>query len=253
MVDRYGREQAIKASGRPRAWSSGSRRSGRTSRTASSRSSSTRPPEALGKKAGSLLNSAEKAAAAERLVQRDGERIGQMLDELAASGQKPNVTGLVGGDASARGRRDGRGGLPEAQRAARQMDGWLTSVETKIGEGDAKALLEGERRATGRHRQGRRRGGAWPSGRAVCKAMVDELEATGSRAAADGLGPDFAARWKNAASDYQASTWLSEATRESPPNRLQHLSAERCPWATSASLETSPPAARGLPMAIGGR
>lgn len=252
MVDRYGREQAIKASGATTGMVERLQTLGKDIEDRVITKLLDQAPEALGKKAGSLLNSAEKAAAAERLVQRDGERIGQMLDELAASGQKPNVTGLVSEMRQRVAAETAAAVSPEAQRAARQMDGWLTSVETKIGEGDAKALWKASEELRADIAKGGDAGrlAEWKSG--LHKAMVDELEATGSRAAADGLGPDFAARWKNAASDYQASTWLSEATREAhrTGSSTSPLSDALGDIGFVGNLATG--GLGGLPMAIGG-
>lgn len=257
LVDRYGREQAIKATGANLGMVERLQAMGRDIEDRVITKLLDAAPEALGKKPGSILNAAEKAAAAERLVQRDGERIGQMLDELAASGQKPNVTNLVGEFRQRVASETAAAVSPDAQRAARQMEDWLTSVEQKIGaEGaNVKTLWEARRElrkdidwkkpvdAGDRYNN-------WK--RDLYRSMGDEIEATGQRAGAEGaLGPDFAARWRNGNADYRASLWLEEATAKGAAsdskNRLLGLSEQLGILGGLAQGGLA-----GLPLAVGG-
>jgi len=236
LVDRYGREQAIKATGANLGMVERLQAMGKDIEDRVITKLLDAAPEALGKKAGSILSPAEKAAAAERLVQRDGERIGQMLDELATAGQKPNVSTLVGEFRQRVAAETAAAVSPDAQRAARQMDDWLTSVEQKVGaEGaNVKTLWEARRELRKdidwkKPVEAGDRYNNWK--RDLYRAMGDEIEATGARAGAEGaLGPDFAARWRNGNADYRASLWLEEATAKGAAsdarNRMLGLSEQ---------------------------
>lgn len=214
LVDRYGREQAIKATGATQAMVERLQ----TMAPEMEQRIVTRfldaLPEALGKRPGSLLNAAEKAAGAERLVQKDGERMAGLLDELSTSGAKSETTKIISEFRQKVAAETASAISPDAQRAAREMNEWLTSAEQKIAEGDVKALWKASEELRADIALGKDSGrlAGWKNG--LHKAMVDEIEVTGQRAAADAIGPEFAARWKNAAADYQASNWLAEATRE---------------------------------------
>lgn len=257
MVDRYGREQAIKASGATTGMVERLQTLGKDIEDRVITGLLDRAPEALGKKAGSILNAAEKAAAAERLVQKDGERIGQMLDELAAAGQKPNVSTLVGEFRQRVAGETAAAVSPDAQRAARQMEDWLTSVEQKVGaEGaNVKTLWEARRELRKdidwkKPVEAGDRYNNWK--RDLYRAMGDEIEATGQRAGAEGaLGPDFAARWRNGNADYRASLWLEEATAKGAAsdskNRLLGLSEQLGILGGLAQGGIA-----GLPLAVGG-
>lgn len=257
LVDRYGREQAIKATGANLGMVERLQAMGKDIEDRVITKLLDAAPEALGKKPGSILNAAEKAAAAERLVQKDGERIGQMLDELVTAGQKPNVTNLVGEFRQRVASETAAAVSPDAQRAARQMEDWLTSVETKVGaEGaNVKTLWEARRElrkdidwkkpvdAGDRYNN-------WK--RDLYRSMGDEIEATGQRAGAEGsLGPDFAARWRNGNADYRASLWLEEATAKGAAsdskNRLLGLSEQLGVLGGLAQGGLA-----GLPLAVGG-
>lgn len=257
LVDRYGREQAIKATGANLGMVERLQAMGRDIEDRVITKLLDHAPEALWKKAGSILSPAEKAAAAELLVQRDGERIGQMLDELAAAGQKPNVSTLVGEFRQRVASETAAAVSPDAQRAARQMDDWLTSVEQKVGaEGaNVKTLWEARRELRKdidwkKPVEAGDRYNNWK--RDLYRAMGDEIEATGQRAGAEGaLGPDFAARWKNGNADYRASLWLEEATAKGAAsdsrNRMLGLSEQLGILGGLAQGGIA-----GVPMAVGG-
>lgn len=257
LVDRYGREQAIKATGANLGMVERLQAMGRDIEDRVITKLLDAAPEALGKKAGSILNPAEKAAAAERLVQRDGERIGQMLDELAAAGQKPNVGNLVGEFRQRVAAETAAAVSPDAQRAARQMDDWLTSIEQRVGaEGaDVKTLWEARRELRKdidwkKPVEAGDRYNNWK--RDLYRSMGDEIEATGQRAGAEGaLGPDFAARWRNGNADYRASLWLEEATAKGAAsdarNRMLGLSEQLGILGGLAQGGIA-----GIPMAVGG-
>lgn len=257
LVDRYGREQAIKSAGGTQAMVERLQGMGQNIEQRVIKKLLDEAPEILGKRPGGLLNAAEKAAAAEKILERDGQRIGTMLDELAAAGQKPNVTALVGEFRQRVAAETAAAVSPDAQRAARQMDDWLTSVEQKVGaEGaDVRTLWEARRELRKdidwkKPVEAGDRYNNWK--RDLYRSMGDEIEATGARAGADGaLGPDFAARWKNGNADYRAAAWLNEATargaaRETS-NRMVGLSEQLGMLGGLAQGGVA-----GLPLALGG-
>lgn len=211
LVDRYGREQAIKSAGGTQAMVERLQGMGQDIEQRVIKKLLDDAPELLGKKPGSLINAAEKATAAERLVQKDGERIGKLLDDLSAAGTKAETGKLVADFRQRVTAETASAVSPDAQRAAKQMDDWLTSVETKVGEGDVKALWKASEELRADLGRDTGRLAKWKS--ELHKVMVDEIEASGGRAG-DKMGPEFAARWRNATADYQASGWLAEATRE---------------------------------------
>lgn len=253
LVDRYGREQAIKATGANLGMVERLQAMGKDIEDRVITKLLDAAPEALGKKPGTLLNAAEKAAAAERLVQKDGERIGTMLDELSAAGTKADTAKIVSEFRQKVAAETASAVSPDAQRAAKQMDDWLTSVETKVGEGDVKALWEARRELRKdidwkKPIEAGDRYNNWK--RDLYRSMGDEIEAAGGRAGPE-LGPDFAARWKNANSDYRASLWLEEATAKGAAsearNRMLGLSEQ---LGILGGLAQGGIAA--LPMAVGG-
>lgn len=102
----------------------------------------------MGKKAGALLNATEKAAAAERIVQKDGERIGSMIDDLSRTGAKADVEALVAAQRTKVASEVATAVSPDATREAGRFAEWLDTIENKVGKaagGDVKALWEARR------------------------------------------------------------------------------------------------------------
>lgn len=217
MVDRYGREQALKASGGTTGMIERLQKMPEDIEQRVIKKLLDDAPEILGKKPGSLLNAGEKAAAAEKIVQQDGERIGSMLDDLSRTGVKADVEGLIAQQRTKAAAELSAAVSPDAQREAGKFSTWLDSVETKVGKeagGDIKALWEARREL--------RKDIDWKKGadsgdrynewkKDLYRAMGDEIEGAGAKAGGE-LGPDFAARWSNANRDYRAALWLQEAT-----------------------------------------
>lgn len=253
LVDRYGREQAIKSAGGTQAMVERLQGMGQDIEQRVIKKLLDDAPELLGKKPGALINAAEKATAAERLVQKDGERIGKLLDDLSAAGTKAETGKLVADFRQRVAAETASAVSPDAQRAAKQMDDWLTSVETKVGAGDVKALWEARRELRKdidwkKPVEAGDRYNNWK--RDLYRSMGDEIEAAGGRAGPE-LGPDFAVRWKNANADYRASLWLEEATargaaREAS-NRMLGLSEQLGILGGLAQGGVA-----GLPLALGG-
>lgn len=216
LVDDFGREQALKASGANLGMIERLQASGPEQVTRAVKQLLDDVPEAIGKKAGSILNPGEKALGAERLLEKNGQRVGELVDQLAASGQKAEIAKVVSAQREQIAQDMVRAVSPDAQRAARQADEWLTSIEKKIGDGDVKATWEARRelRKDIDWKKGPEAGDRYNEWKKdLYRSLGDELEATGARAGAEGtMGPEFATLWQNANADYKASVWLREAT-----------------------------------------
>lgn len=217
MVDRYGREQALKASGGTTAMIERLQKMPEDIEQRVIKKLLDDAPEILGKKPGSLLNAGEKAAAAEKIVQQDGERIGTMLDDLSRTGVKADVEGLIAQQRTKAAAELSAAVSPDAQRETGKFSAWLDSVEAKVGKeagGDIKSLWEARRELRKdidwkKAADSGDRYNEWKKD--LYRAMGDEIEGAGAKAGGE-LGPDFAARWSNANRDYRAALWLQEAT-----------------------------------------
>lgn len=256
MVDRYGREQAIKSSGANLRQIEKLQEMGQDIEQRVIKKLLDEAPEAMGKKAGALLNATEKAAAAERIVQKDGERIGSMIDDLSRTGAKADVEALVAQQRTKVASEVATAVSPDATREAARFTEWLDTIEHKVGKaagGDVKALWEARRELRKdidwkKPLDAGDRYNNWK--RELYKSMGNEIEAAGTRAGPE-LGPDFAARWTNANRDYRASLWLEEATAKGAgregANRVLGLSEQ---LGVLGGLAQGGVAA--LPMAVGG-
>lgn len=232
MVDRFGREQALKATGGTTGQLERLQSMGRDVEDRVIKRLLDDAPEVLGKKPGSILSAAEKATAAERMVQRDGERVGQMIDDLSRAGEKADVAKLIATQREKVTADMLNAVSPDARKAATQFDEWLTSIEQKAGSGDIKELWAA-RKELRKDINWKTEAGSgdryndWK--RELYRDLGNEIQAAGERAGPQ-LGPDFAARWKAANTDYRASLWLEEATARgaaaNAKNRLFGLSEQ---------------------------
>lgn len=214
LVDDFGREQAMKASGATSGMIERLQKAGPEQVTRAIKQLLDDVPEAIGKKAGSILNPGEKALGAERLLETRGARVGELVDQLAASGQKVEIAKVVSAQREQITQDMIRAVSPDAQRAARQADEWLTSLEKKVGDGDVKLTWEARRelRKDIDWKKGPEAGDRYNEWKKdLYRSLGDEIEATGARAGGD-LGPEFSTLWKNANADYRAAAWLREAT-----------------------------------------
>jgi len=171
-------------------------------------------PMAAGKEAGAIIRTTEeKAAAAVKLVEQKGQKIGALVDELAASGNKANITEMLSQQRQQIIKDLATKVDPELAIAAKKLEKtWLADIEKKVADGDVKTLWETKSRL------GKRIDWEAPASNAkeelkknLYRGIDQEIQRVGVEAS-EKMGTDFAARWTNNNAEYKAAAWLRDAT-----------------------------------------
>lgn len=171
-------------------------------------------PVMAGKQAGSIIRTAEeKATAAVKLVEDRGAKIGSLVDELAASGAKADVSALLSQQRQNVIKELATKVDPELKKAAKKIEEtWFADIERKLADGDVKKLWETKRDL------GKRIDWEAPASNAkeelkknLYRSLDDEIKRVGD-VASEKMGSDFAARWANSNAEYKAAAWLRDAT-----------------------------------------
>lgn len=171
-------------------------------------------PVMAGKEAGSIIRTAEeKAAAAVKLVEDRGQKIGSLVDELAGSGAKADVSALLSQQRQNVIKELATKVDPELKKAAKKIEEtWFADIEKKVADGDVRKLWETKRDL------GKRIDWEAPASNAkeelkknLYRSIDSEIKRVGD-VASEKMGSDFAARWANNNAEYKAAAWLRDAT-----------------------------------------
>lgn len=182
-------------------------------------------PEALGKKAGSILSHTQQAEAAALVKEAAGKAKGGLVDELSAAGVKADVPAIV---TDLRAKLDPLKGsiTDDAIAAGRAGDRLVSRLEEKLAAGDVKELWKQQRQLGDEVNWAAiRKGEASLTDKFKADtyfALGKELERVGTTA--ESLGAEFVGRWKQANRTYQAADWITKATEKGAGRDLANRS-----------------------------
>jgi hypothetical protein len=182
-------------------------------------------PEALGKKAGSILSHTQQAEAAVLVKEAAGKTKGALVDELSAAGIKADVPAIV---TDLRAKLDPLKNsiTDDAIAAGRAGDRLVSRFEERLAAGDVKELWKQQRQLGDEVNWAAiRKGEASLTDRFKADAyfaMGKELERVGSTA--ESLGDGFVSKWKQANRTYQAADMIAKMTEKGAGRDLANRS-----------------------------
>jgi hypothetical protein len=164
---------------------------------------------------GGLKSAAEKEAAAAASREAKGKAVSGLLDELGASGAKADIKALVQAEREKITQQMLNGVNPDLQRAAKQADEWMSGLESKLADGDIKAVWQAKRELGAEINWKAPAGGDRYNElkKDLYFALDREITRVGTESA-DKVGAEFAARWANANAEFRAADWLAKATEK---------------------------------------
>lgn len=165
--------------------------------------------KAAGKESGALLSPAERASGARALADAAEAKVTGLAEELGKAGGKAQLGPLLAQQREAMAKLGAESISPSTAKALKETEKLLGRMEKVVAEGDPAKLLSVQRQL--RVELEGAEGVAADLQRSIVKGVDQELERVGQSVEAK-LGPEWAARWKNATAEAQATSWMADTT-----------------------------------------